>query len=116
MNHTLAKRLFSGIAACFFIVTTILVFGCSGTKINAKYGKNSDQGYSKAEHKHKHKKGGPPAHAPAHGYRPNTNIAIIPIFRFTITTKEGFIFTSAGATWRLVPLCPATFRGKWETM
>ncbi len=67
MNNTLAKRLFIGLAACFFIISTILTFGCAGTKIKAKYEKKGNSGYTKAEHKHK--KNGPPAHAPAHGYR-----------------------------------------------
>ena len=69
MNNTLAKRLFVGLATCFFIISTMLIVGCAGTKIKAKYERKDESGYSKAAHKHKHKKGGPPAHAPAHGYR-----------------------------------------------
>ena len=37
MNRTTAKRLFIGLAACFFVISTILTFGCAGTKIKAKY-------------------------------------------------------------------------------
>ena len=39
MNNTVAKRLFIGLATCFFIISTILTFGCAGTKIKAKYEK-----------------------------------------------------------------------------
>ena len=37
MNNTLAKRLFIGLATCFFIITTILTIGCTGSKIKVKY-------------------------------------------------------------------------------
>ena len=33
------------------------------------YDKDGNSGYSELGHKHKHKKKGPPAHAPANGYR-----------------------------------------------
>jgi len=54
MNNTLAKRLFIGLAANFFIISTLLILGCAGTKIRAKYERKNDSGYSKAEHKYKH--------------------------------------------------------------
>ena len=54
MNNTLAKRSFIGLATCFFIISTILTIGCTGTKIKVKYGKDGNSGYSKVAHKHKH--------------------------------------------------------------
>ncbi|MGD2186712.1 MAG: hypothetical protein PVI71_11325 [Desulfobacterales bacterium] len=66
MNDTLSRRLFVGLAAGFFIVAAIFTSGCAAKKIKLVY-EGGHSGYSKAGHKHK--KGGPPAHAPAHGYR-----------------------------------------------
>ena len=37
MNNTLAKRLFVGLATCFFIISTISTIGCTGSKIKVKY-------------------------------------------------------------------------------
>ena len=58
-----AKRLFIGLTIGFFIVAAVFTAGCSAKKVRLVY----DSGYSEAGHKHK--KNGPPAHAPAHGYR-----------------------------------------------
>ncbi len=99
MNNTLAKRLFLGIAACFFIISTILTFGCAGTKIKAKYEKKGDSGYSKAEHTHKHKKKGPPAHAPAHGYRAKHKYRYYPDCSVYHDTERGLYFYIKGGNW-----------------
>ena len=61
MNDTLAKRLFIGLVIGFFIA------GCTAKRIKVVYEKDGNSGYSEVGHKHK--KGGPPPHAPAHGYR-----------------------------------------------
>ena len=101
MNNTLAKRLFIGLAACFFIISTILTFGCAGTKIKAKYEKKGDSGYSKAEHKHKHKKGGPPARAPAHGYRAKHKYRYYPDCSVYHDAKRGLYFYIKGGKWEV---------------
>ena len=36
IDNTLAKRLFIGLATCFFIISTILAICCTGTKIRAR--------------------------------------------------------------------------------
>ena len=64
VNYTGFKRLFVGLAIGFFTVSAIFTAGCSAKKVKLVYG---NSGYSKAGHQHKKK--GPPAHAPAHGYR-----------------------------------------------
>ena len=98
MNNTPAKRLLVGLAACFFIISTILTFGCAGTKIKAKYEK---KGYSEAEHKHKHKKGGPPAHAPAHGYRAKHKYRYYPDCSVYHDTERGLYFYIKGDNWEV---------------
>ncbi len=101
MNNTLAKRLFIGLATCFFIISTILIIGCTGTKIKVKYEKDGNSGYSKAEHKHKHKKGGPPAHAPAHGYRAKHKYRYYPDCSVYHDTERGLYFYIKGGNWEV---------------
>ena len=63
LKTTLSKRLFIGLAIGFFALSTVSIASCSPKKVKLVY----DPGYSQAGHTHKKK--GPPAHAPAHGYR-----------------------------------------------
>ena len=93
MNSTPAKRLFIGFATCFFIISTILTFGCSGSKLKVKYEKEDNSGYSKAEPKYKHKKAGR-LHMPRlMDIGPNINTGIILPKRFTMILTGVFIFT-----------------------
>ena len=110
MKNTLAKRLFLGLATCFFIISTILTFGCAGTKIKAKYEKKDDSRYSKAEHKHKHKKGGPPAHAKAHGYRAKHKYRYYPDCSVYHDTERGIYFYIKGGSWEVGASLPNNLR------
>ena len=101
MNYTLAKRLFITLTACFFIISTILVFGCAGTKITAKYERKDDSGYSKAEHKHKQKEGGPPAHAKAHGYRAKHKYRYYPDCSVYHDAERGLYFYIKSGNWEI---------------
>ena len=100
-NNTLPKRLFIGLAACFFIIATILTIGCTGSKIKVKYEEEGNSGYSKAEHKHKHKKGGPPAHAPAHGYRAKHKYRYYPDCSVYHDTDRGLYFYIKEGNWEV---------------
>ena len=60
MNHTLTKRLFISLAVGFFAVSVIFTFGCAPKKVLVVH--DPEAGYG-------HHNGGPPPHAPAHGYR-----------------------------------------------
>jgi hypothetical protein len=101
MNRTVAKKLLIGLAACFFVISTILTFGCAGTKIKAKYERKDDSGYSKAEHKHRHKKDGPPAHAKAHGYRAKHKYRYYPDCSVYHDAKRGLYFYIKGGNWEV---------------
>jgi hypothetical protein len=101
MNNALAKRLFLALVTCFFIISTILTFGCAGTKIKAKYERKDDSGYSKAEHKHKPKKGGPPAHAKAHGYRAKHKYRYYPDCSVYQDTERGLYFYIKNGNWEI---------------
>jgi hypothetical protein len=67
MNYTFIKRLFIGLAIGFFTVSTIFTVGCTAKRVKVVHKKEGNSGYSEVGHKHKKK--GPPPHAPAHGYR-----------------------------------------------
>ena len=69
MKNNYAKRLFIVLAVGFFLGSTIIFVGCAPKRVKVVYENDSNSEYSAAGHKHKHKKKGPPAHAPAHGYR-----------------------------------------------
>ncbi|MGV7225095.1 MAG: hypothetical protein ACQ9MH_26715 [Nitrospinales bacterium] len=101
MNNTLGKRLFIGLAAFFFIISSILIFGCAGTKVKAKYETKDNSGYTKTEHKHKHKKGGPPAHAKAHGYRAKHKYRYYPDCSVYHDTGRGLYFYIKGGNWEV---------------
>jgi hypothetical protein len=106
MNNTLPKRFFIGLAACFFIIATILTIGCTGSKIKVKYEKEDDSGYSKAEPKPKHKTGGPPAHAPAHGYRAKHKYRYYPDCSVYHDTERGLYFYIKGGNWEVSASLP----------
>jgi len=110
MNSTPAKRLFIGFATCFFIISTILTFGCSGSKLKVKYEKEDNSGYSKAEPKHKHKKGGPPAHAPAHGYRAKHQYRYYPSQKVYHDSDRGLYFYLKGYNWEIGASLPSNVR------
>ncbi|MGD8273488.1 MAG: hypothetical protein PVH94_09300 [Desulfobacterales bacterium] len=67
MNNNLAKIFFIGLTIVFFSFAATFITGCSAKKIKVVYEEDNNSGYSEVEPKHK--KGGPPPHAPAHGYR-----------------------------------------------
>src|SRR5210317_1907969 len=82
MNHNLARRFFICLAGGFFIISTLFTIGCAGRKIKVEYEKNDNSGYSEANHKYKHKKSGPPPHAPAHGYRAKHHYRYYPSYGY----------------------------------
>ncbi len=108
MKITMAKRWFLGLATCFFIISTLLIFGCAGTKIKAKYEKKDESRYSKAEHKHK--KGGPPAHAPAHGYRAKHKYRYYPDCSVYHDSERGLYFYLKGVNWEIGASLPNNMR------
>ena len=63
MNRNLTQRLIIYLAAVFFIISTLFTIGCAASKVKVEYEKENNSGYSEVNHKHK--KGGPPPHAPA---------------------------------------------------
>lgn len=101
MNSTLKKQLLAGLATCFLIIFTLLAVGCSGDRINVKYEKERNSGYSKSDHKHHQKKGGPPAHAKAHGYRAKHKYRYYPDCSVYHDTDRRLYFYIKGDSWEV---------------
>ena len=75
MKYSLKYTLTMCLTLCTFIYSAMIMNGCSRGHVYGEWGKDSKpkpeqhQANYKNKYKHKHKKNGPPAHAPAHGYR-----------------------------------------------
>ncbi|UCG08127.1 MAG: hypothetical protein JSV83_05620 [Desulfobacterales bacterium] len=100
MNYTLAKRLFIGLTIGFFMV------GCTAKKIEVEYEKDGNSGYSVVDHK----KGGPPPHAPAHGYRAKHQYRYYPSRSVYYDTGRGLYFYLRGSNWEVGASLPSNLR------
>jgi len=70
MNYDLIKGMIIYFAIGFFTVSTIFVAGCAPKKVVVVHEGDGNQGHSEVGQMHDYeKKGGPPPHAPAYGYR-----------------------------------------------
>jgi hypothetical protein len=106
MNHNLFTRLVICLAIGFFIVTfNSNVFGGS---ISIKWGKGSDS--DNAPVAKKHKKQGPPAHAPAHGYRAKHQYRYYPSRSVYYDTGRGLYFYLKGDNWEVGASLPSSLR------
>jgi len=110
MNYNFIKRLIIGFAICFFTVSVILTTGCAPKRIKVVYEKDGNSGYSEVGHKHKHKKKGPPAHAPAHGYRAKHQYRYYPSRSVYFDTGRGLYFYIKGNNWEVGASLPSSLR------
>jgi hypothetical protein len=106
MNYNFKKRLIIG----FFIFFIMIVIGCAGDNIKVVYEKNDNSGYSESGHKHKHKKQGPPAHAPAHGYRAKHQYRYYPSRSVYYDTGRELYFYLKGNSWEVGASLPSSLR------
>jgi hypothetical protein len=110
MNYNYAKKLFAGLAVGFFIASTVFFVGCAPKKIKVVYEKEGNSEYSEAGHKHKHKKKGPPAHAPAHGYRAKHQYRYYPSRSVYYDTGRKLYFYIKGDKWEVGASLPNRIR------
>jgi hypothetical protein len=108
MYCTVAKRLFMGLAICFFIVSSIFTVGCTAKRIKVVYEKDGNSGYSEVGHKHK--KGGPPPHAPAHGYRAKHHYRYYPSCSVYFDYGRKLYFYIKGDHWEVGASLPSHLR------
>lgn len=108
MNYNFIKRLFICLGIGFFTVSTLLTVGCAPKKVVVVHKKDGNHGYS--ESGHKHKKGGPPAHAPAHGYRAKHHYRYYPSRNVYHDTDRGLYFYLKGDNWEVGAKLPSSLR------
>jgi len=107
MHHRLIRKLFICLAIGFFIASLSAdVF--AGGSINIQWGKGSKS--DNREVTKKHKKQGPPAHAPAHGYRAKHQYRYYPVRSVYYDTGRGLYFYLKGGNWEVGASLPSSLR------
>ena len=107
MSYNQIKRLFICLLVGFFIFSLNgNVF--AGGSISIKWGKGSGSDQPKSVKKHK--KGGPPAHAPAHGYRAKHEYRYYPSSSVYYDTGRGLYFYLKGDNWEVGASLPSSLR------
>jgi len=102
MNITLAKRLFIVLSVGLFMI------GCTAKKVVVEYEEDDNSGYSEAGYEYEHKKGGPPPHAPAHGYRAKHQYRYYPSRSVYYDTGRGLYFYLKGDNWEVGASLPSS--------
>ena len=108
MDYNLIKRPVICFAVGFFAISTIIISGCTGDRIKVKYEKDGRPGYS--EIGKEHKKGGPPPHAPAHGYRAKHKYRYYPSRYVYYDTGRRLYFYLSGDNWEVGASLPSHIR------
>jgi len=113
MNCHLIKRLALCFAIGCFTLSTIFVAGCAPKKVVVAHKKDGNHEYSEVEHKHEYeKKGGPPPHAPAHGYRAKHqyHYRYYPSRSVYYDTGRGLYFYLKGDDWEVAASLPSSLK------
>ena len=82
----------------------------AGGGFSIKWGKDNNAEQQQVEHKSKKKKGGPPAHAPAHGYRAKHQYRYYPSSNVYKDTERGLYFYLKGDKWEVGASLPLPLR------
>ena len=107
MDYSLTRKLFICLAIGFFFASfSTDVF--AGGSISIQWGKGS--GSDNREVVKKHKKQGPPAHAPAHGYRAKHQYRSYPSRSVYYDTARGLYFYLKGDNWEVGASLPGSLR------
>ncbi len=102
------KKLFLGLTIGLFSASVILAVGCAPKEIKVVYENEGDSGYSEASRNHK--KGGPPSHAPAHGYRAKYQYRYYPGSSVYYDYKRKLYFYIKGDNWEVGASLPSRLR------
>jgi len=107
MDYSLTRKLLTCLAIGFFFASfSTDVF--AGGSISIQWGKGS--GSDNREVVKKHKKQGPPAHAPAHGYRAKHQYRYYPSRSVYYDTARGLYFYLKGDNWEVGASLPGSLR------
>jgi hypothetical protein len=110
MNYNFIKRLIICFAIGFFTVSIIFAIGCAPKRVVVGYEEGGNHGYSEDGQKHKHKKKGPPAHAPAHGYRSKHHYRYYPSRSVYYDSDRRIYFYIEGDNWEVGASLPSSLR------
>ena len=107
MHHNLIAKFFICVAIGFLIVS-FSTDGFAGSSLSIQWGKGSQSGKHKAAENQK--KQGPPAHAPAHGYRAKHQYRYYPSRSVYYDTDRGLYFYLKGDNWEVGASLPGSLR------
>ena len=109
MIHKILKGVLIGIVALSlvgFLSGSVFADG----SFTFKWGKDTDAEPQQVKDKPKPKKGGPPAHAPAHGYRAKHQYRYYPSSNVYEDTERGIYFYLKGDNWEVGASLPLPLR------
>ena len=107
MSYNLIKRLFICFLIGFFIFS-LSSNVCAGRSTSIKCGKGSDS--EQLKYAKNNKNGGPPSHAPAHGYRAKHQYRYYPSSSVYYDTGRGLYFYLKGDNWEVGASLPSSLR------
>jgi hypothetical protein len=108
MSCIWAKKILIGLTIGFFSLSVIFTVGCAPKKVVVVYDKD---GHSRhPEVSHTHKKGGPPPHAPAHGYRAKYHYRYYPDCSVYYDSGRELYFYIKGDHWEVGVSLPRQLR------
>lgn len=101
--------------AVFFTTFALVIFSSSavfaGGSFSVKWGNDQKREKNQVQHTYKHKKkGGPPPHAPAHGYRAKHKYRYYPSSNVYQDTERGLYFYLKGDKWEVGASLPLPLR------
>ena len=109
MIHKILRGVFIGMvvfAMVGFLTSNVFADG----SFSFKWGKDTNTDQQQVESKSKPKKGGPPAHAPAHGYRAKHQYRYYPSSNVYKDTDKGIYFYLKGDNWEVGASLPLPLR------
>ena len=107
------KLNFKGVVIFFAIFSLVIFFNSTvfaGGSFTFKLGKDTESEQHQVKNKSKQKKGGPPAHAPAHGYRAKHQYRYYPSSNVYKDTERGVYFYLKGDKWEVGASLPLPLR------
>jgi hypothetical protein len=107
MNFNLTQKLIIALTFGTFLISSFTV-GCTGGYISYKKSKGTET--EKPKVAKKDKKGGPPSHAPAHGYRAKRHYRYYPSHSVYYDTGRGLYFYLKGDSWEVGASLPGKLK------
>ncbi len=104
MNYSMLRLLFKWLL-CLMLVVFFNSYTLAGGSFTFNWGKDQEPDQQQVEHGKK--KGGPPAHAPAHGYRAKHKYRYYPSQMVYHDTERGLYFYLKGDNWEIGASLPS---------